>query len=189
MAILAWMARRRHSKFAYLLVSLLLLPASLHSSTAYSAAGDPPSGSPAGAVYQLPLEQGRSDAAPKGSGGTGAVPPGGGGGPSGSSSSAGAEPSESGSLYRTENNFGSSSHVPGVASTDGGSGGAGGSTGAAGGGPGAGSAAIAGGAVATETADTGNTSVTAGIVLIAAIALIAIAAGFLSRRFLANRAS
>lgn len=185
------MVRRRRSKFAYLLVSLLLLPATLHSSTAYSAAGDPPSGSPAGAVYQLPLEQGRSDAAPKGTGGTGAVPPGGGEGGSGASGSSGAEASESGSLYRTENNFGSSSHVPGVASTGGGggSGGASGSGSAAGNGSGAGSAAIAGGAVAAETADTGNTSITAGIVLIAAIALIAIAAGFLSRRFLANRAS
>lgn len=186
MAILAWMARRHRSKFAYLLVSLLLLPATLHSPTAYSAAGDPPSGSPAGAVYQLPLEQGRSDAAPKGSGGTGAVPSGGGGGNEGGGGG-GAEPSDSGSLYRTENNFGSSSHVPGVASTGRGSDGAGGS-GSAGAAAGTG-AAIAGGAVAAETADTGNTSVTAGIVLIAAIALIAVAAGFLSRRFLANRAS
>jgi hypothetical protein len=176
-AILGWMLRRRRSKFAYLLVSLLILPASLHAPTAYSAPGDPPSGSPAGAVYQLPLEQGRSDAAPKGSGGTGAVPPEGGGGGSGSSATGGAQPSESGSLYRTENNFGSSSHVPGVASAGGGSGAAGG------GGSGAGSAAIGGGAVAAETADSGNTSVTAGIVLIAAIALLAVAVGVFSRRF------
>jgi hypothetical protein len=172
--ILGRMLRRRRLKVAYLLSSLLLLAASLHAPTAYSAAGDPPSGSPAGSVYQLPLEQGRSDAAPKGSGGTGA----GGGGESGGSAGGAAEPSESDSLYRTENNFGSSSHVPGVAGTGGGGSGA-----AAGDGSGAGSAAIAGGAVAAESADTGNTSVTAGIVLIAAIALLAVAAGVLSRRF------
>lgn len=185
------MARRRRLKLAYLLVSLLLLAASLHAPTAYSAAGDPPSGSPAGAVYQLPLEQGRSDAAPKGGGGTAATTTGGEAGASGggetAGSAGGAGTSESGSLYRTENNFGSSSHVPGVASTGsptGGSGGpgtAGGGAGAAAGG--AAGAAIAGGAVAAETADTGNTSVGAGIVLIAAIALLAVAVGVLSRRF------
>jgi hypothetical protein len=176
-AILMWMVQWRRPKLAYLLVSLLLLPASLHPSTAYSAAGDPPSGSPAGAVYQLPLEQGRSDAAPKGSGEPG-VRSGGDGGPSeaGRTTSSG-DPSESGSLYRTENNFGSSSHVPGVTSTGGG--GAGGATGGGGGG----SAAIPGGAVAADAADTGNTSITAGIVLIAAIALLATAVGVLSRRF------
>lgn len=157
-----------------MLGSLLLLAASLHAPTAYSAPGDPPSGSPAGAVYQLPLEQGRSDAAPKGSGnGTDSV-----GGESGGQG-------EGSSLYRTENNFGSSSQVPGVASTGGSRGAAGGDEGAAGGAAGA----IAGGAVAAETTDTGNTSVTAGIVLIAAIALLAVAVGVLSRRARANRSS
>lgn len=175
MAILERMIHRRRIKFAYLLGSLLLLAASLHAPTAYSAPGDPPSGSPAGAVYQLPLEQGRSDAAPKGGSvdGDGSVSGGSGGEDGG------------GSLYRTENNFGSSSQVPGVASTGGPGGAAGGDGGAAGGTAGA----IAGGAVAAETTDTGNTSVTAGIVLIAAIALLAVAVGVLSRRARANRSS
>jgi hypothetical protein len=105
------------------------------------------------------------------------VAPEGGGEGSGAGGSSGVEPSESGSLYRTENNFGSSSHVPGVASSGGGR------PGPPGDGSGAGSDAIAGGAIAAETADTGNTSVTAGIVLIAAIALLAAGVGVFSRRF------
>jgi hypothetical protein len=170
-----------------------VLAASLHPPTAYSASGDPPSGSPAGAVYQLPLEQGRSDAAPKGGGGTAAGTAGADavGGVAGGSGSA-SEPSPSGSLYRSENNFGSSSRVPGVAAGTGAADGApGGSGGTAGGGAGAGAAggAIAGGTIATQTSDNGNTSVAAGIVLIAAIALLATAVGVLSRRPRASRSS
>lgn len=166
--------------------SLLLLTASLHPATAYSAPGDPPSGSPAGAVYQLPLQQGRSDAAPGGAGGTAAG--GGGGG--------------AGSLYRTENNFGSSSRVPGLAAGAAGAVGAAGAAGAAGAvgnsagsGPGSGSSAAENGAGATPdgqgegealragaAADEGNTSVAAGFVLVAAIGLLAAGAGALSRR-------
>ncbi|HMJ73516.1 MAG TPA: hypothetical protein VK471_09160 [Solirubrobacterales bacterium] len=183
------MARRRRFKAAYLLGSLLLA-ASLHPLTAYSAPGDPPSGSPAGAVYQLPLEQGRSDAAPKGSGGTGAEA----GGNTGSSAAGAGEAAESGSLYRSENNFGSSSRVPGVApaGAKGGSpanvAGAAGDRGQSAGGAagGAGSAAIAGGIIAAETADTGNTSIPASILLLGAIALLAVAVGILSRRFTSN---
>jgi hypothetical protein len=92
------------------------------------------------------------------------------------------------SLYRTENNFGSSSHVPGVASTGEGGPGGGSGSGTSGGGSAAG-AAIGGGAVAAETADTGNTSVIAGIVLIAAVALLAAAVGILSRRLGRAKAS
>jgi hypothetical protein len=184
MTILGRMVRRRRFEFAYLLGSLLLLPASLHSPTAYAAPGDPPAGSPAGAVYQLPLEQGRADAAPKGGGGTEAQAGGGGG-------SGGAGQSESDSLYRSENNFGSSSRVPGVAAAGADAGGAGTAAGAAGAGgqsgggagAGAGGAPIAGGVIAAETADTGNTSIPASIVLLGAIALLAIAVGILSRRF------
>ena len=69
-----------------------------------------------------PFEQGRADGAPKGTGGTSAGGPGGqgGGGAGGGSESgggAGTSPGESGegSVYRSENNFGSSSHVPGAA--------------------------------------------------------------------------
>lgn len=196
MAILGWMLRRRRLEVAYLLGSLLLLAASLHPPTAYAAPGDPPSGSPAGAVYQLPLEQGRSDAAPKGSGGTGASGGSTGAGTEGAGGGA-SQPGETGSLYRSENNFGSSSRVPGVAAgagTGGGGGGAGaggaGTPGAGGAaaGSGAGGAAIAAGAVAAETAGEGNTSVAAGAILLGAIALLAVAVGVLSRRFSQGRA-
>jgi hypothetical protein len=192
MAILEPMLRRRRIEFAYLLGSLLLLPASLHAPTAYAAPGDPPSGSPAGAVYQLPLEQGRSDAAPKGSGGTGVTggEGGTGGGANSSNGSGTASAGEAGSLYRSENNFGSSSHVPGVASTGGASPGGGSPGGTAGGGGSAAAGgAIAAGTLAAETADTGNTSIPAAVVLIAGIALLAIAIGILSRRFRASRPS
>lgn len=58
---------------------------------------DPSANSPAGQVYQLPFDKGRKDAAPRGGSGKGT--------PTGS-------PGES-SIYRSENNFGSSSRVPG----------------------------------------------------------------------------
>jgi hypothetical protein len=186
------MVRRRRLKVAYLLGSLLLLAASLHAPTAYSAPGDPPSGSPAGSVYQLPLEAGRSDAAPKGGGGTtagggessggggsgGSGSAGGGGGQGGGSGGAAGGASatgESGSLYRSENNFGSSSHVPGVARTGTG-GGAGGAA------SGEGEKAPPSGAVAAQTADTGNASVPAAIALIGGIVVLALGVGLFSRR-------
>jgi hypothetical protein len=73
---------------------------------AAAAPSDPPAGSPSGAVYELPVERGRNDAAPQGDSGDDDS---GGIGASGSSPSGG-----SGSLYRSENNFGSSSQVPGA---------------------------------------------------------------------------
>ncbi len=157
---------------------------SLHAPTAYAAPGDPPTGSPAGAVYELPLEQGRADGAPKGGGGTSA---GGGGGSAtsggGSTTAAGAAAAgEAGSLYRSENNFGSSSRVPGIAAATGGSSGGPGAAGGAAGAAGAGGA-IAGAALAGEATDAGNTSVGGSIALLVAIALVAIAAGLLSRRY------
>ena len=53
---------------------------------------DPPPGSPPGRVYELPVDTGRKDAAPRG-------------GESGSNAS--------GSTFRSENNFGTSANVPG----------------------------------------------------------------------------
>jgi hypothetical protein len=166
----------------YLLGSLLVLAAFLHPATAYSAPGDPPSGSPAGAVYELPLQQGRADAAPKGGGAGGPAAAGGG---------------EAASVYRTENDFGSSSQVPGAplagsaggAQGAGGAGAAAGGPAAAGGGPGgagaaSGGAGAAGGAIAGRVADAGNTSVPAGLGLLGAIALLAGGAAVLSRRYL-----
>lgn len=185
------MVHRRRFKLAYLLGSLLLLATSLHPPTAYSAPGDPPSGSPAGAVYQLPLEQGRSDAAPKGGGGTSAGTAAGAAGVAAGESGGETGSAGSGSLYRTENNFGSSSRVPGLAASGGAPEGAtarvgsgnGVGTGAGGSGAGTPGAAIVGGAIAAETSDTGNTSVAAGAILLGAIVLLAAAVGLLSRRF------
>jgi hypothetical protein len=186
------MARRRRLKLTYLLGSLLLLGTSLHSPTAYSAPGDPPSGSPAGAVYELPLERGRADGAPKGGGGTAA---GGGDSVGATADGGGAAAGEDGSLYRTENNFGSSSEVPGLAAAGGGGGPGGGSGGPGGGSGGPGDAAagggvggaIAGGAVAGDVTDSGNTSISASLVLLGAVALLATAVGLLSRRAVPTR--
>jgi hypothetical protein len=112
---------------SFIVVSVLfaLLPAS----PAFAQdPGDPSAGSPPGVVYQLPLDRGRGDAAPtrkggqNGSGGGSGNQSGSGSG-SGSSSSGesdGADPS----FYRSENNFGSSSRVPGVGGGAGGTGGA-----------------------------------------------------------------
>ncbi len=184
------MTRRRVRHRGYLLGSLLLLAASLHAPTAYSAPGDPPKGSPSGAVYELPFERGREDASPKGGGGTG-----GGGGTSGASGDAsGGQTDASGSLYRSENNFGSSSRVPGLAyagraggDSDGdGSGSGVGGLGTGGpGGPGDGGRLV-GGAIAADVTDAGNTSVPASLILLGAIALLAGGIAVLSRRFSAR---
>jgi hypothetical protein len=57
-------------------------------------ASDPPSGSPSGTIYRLPVDHGRQDAAPRGDG----------------DDSAGGLPT---STFRSDNNFGTSSVVPG----------------------------------------------------------------------------
>ena len=161
-----------------LIWTLSLLGLFAHPAAAYAAPGDPAPGSPPGAVYELPFERGRANAAPKGDG-TGAMGAG-----------------EGGSHYRSENNFGSSSHVPGEpgeanAGEAGGAGGSGGSQGsgsAAGGGNGAQPGATPdGGAAAVQTVDTGNTSLAATLALLAAIGLVALAVGGLAAR--ANRLS
>lgn len=61
----------------------------------------------------MPFEKGRRDAAPKGDDGAGAGGAGSGGGASDGEGSAGTG-DPGGSLFRTENNFGSSSRVPGT---------------------------------------------------------------------------
>jgi hypothetical protein len=186
------MDRRRRPRLVYLLGSLLALGAFLHAPPAYSAPGDPSAGSPSGAVYQLPLQQGRADGAPKSGGG--------GGGESGQGGS------EGGSLYRTENDFGSASRVPGAPGSGGGGPGGGGAAGtggsgaataaggAAGGGSGAGAlgaagagVAAGGAAAASQVADTGNTSLGDSIALLAAIGLAATAIGVGSRRLSQRR--
>jgi hypothetical protein len=187
-------------------LAVLAMTSFAHAAAAYgagasaSAAGDPPTGSPAGAVYELPFERGRAEAAPKGGGGT--VAPGGGGGdgtgggggsdtgaaggsggesgtaPDGSGGGEGATAGESesggeeGSLYRSENNFGSSSRVPGTAAAATGSGGAGAEA----------AANLAEGREAARVTDAGNTSPAANLALLGAIALIALGSGLLVRR-------
>lgn len=154
----------------------LLLGLLAHPAAAYAAPGDPAPGSPSGAVYELPLEQGRSDAAPRGTGAT----------------------AGGGSHYRSENDFGSSSRVPGhtageesgggstngidtdAAGTGGSGGGAGGTgTGEAGGDDASGSEKSAAG---VQVVDTGNTSTAAALGLLAAIGAVAVAIGVLTAR-------
>jgi hypothetical protein len=174
---------------------LFLLPLLAHAALAYGAStaaspGDPPAGSPSGAIYQLPFEKGRSDAAPKGSGGTGVpagVPPGGGGG---GGEQAGSDGTAEGSFYRSENNFGSSSNVPGAtADHSGGQSGSGGGTttagepGTAGGGEeGSGPGTLGTARTASHITDSGNTSSAANILLLVAIGLIAICVAVVGAR-------
>lgn len=131
-------------------------------SSAAQDTGDPSAGSPAGAVYELPFEKGRRDAAPKGAGHAGAGVT----GTDGSSADGTATGTEGtdGSLYRTENNFGSSSRVPG--SSDAGAGG--------------GEEAIAG-ALAADS-DAGDPSPARGYGLLGLIALAGAALGLAMRR-------
>lgn len=192
---------RRYLSICGLLVASLLL----HAAAAYGAPGDPERGSPSEGIYELPLEKGREDAAP-GSGGT-TAPEGGGGGESGGKTSPGSEgggEEEPSSNYRSENNFGSSSEVPGAGDTpvssdgagvgagrggDGGSGGAGAATANAGsgssGGSGAGATEVD--RTAAEVADTGNTSVAGNLALLAVIVALAAAVGVFARRRLSAR--
>jgi hypothetical protein len=163
-----------------LLVVLAHGPAA-YGSPSPSSVGDPPAGSPSGGIYQLPLEKGRADAAPKDSGNAG------------SPAEAGAGEDEP-SYYRSENNFGSSSEVPGAPSGGGSSPGgsdapkaadATGSGGSSGSGGNDSNAAAAAGQKVAAVTDTGNTSPGANIALLVAIGLVAIGVGVVGAR--ANR--
>jgi hypothetical protein len=185
-----------------LICGALLASLLLHAAAAYGAPGDPEAGSPSGGVYELPLEAGREDAAP-GSGGTTAPETGGGGGTGqgsgsgeGGGEAAGGEGEEAGSNYRSENNFGSSSQVPGTGAGGAGTGGAAaGAAGGGGSGDGAGGAAGGGGGsgaeldpTAAEVPDTGNTSVAGNLALLATILVLAALVGvFVARRRLRTR--
>lgn len=76
--------------FALVLLAGLALPAGTNGQQA-----DPPSDTPSGAIYEIPLERGRDDAKPLGGNST-----------------------ERSSRYRSDNNFGSSSEVPGAEQRD-----------------------------------------------------------------------
>jgi len=88
--------------------ALLLLPAGADAQGSAAPASDPEAGSPSGTVYELPLDRGRKDAAPRNrSRRQGARRPGDATG--GNTAGGGTD-----SPIRSENNFGSSSQVPGV---------------------------------------------------------------------------
>jgi hypothetical protein len=179
---------------------LLLASLLLHAGAAYGAAGDPEAGSPSEGVYELPLEKGREDAAP-GSGGTTAPEGGGGdGGGAPEESGGGGEEEESSSNYRSENNFGSSSQVPGAGDAAIGAGGTNGKAGgrgvaagdgSAGGGAGPTSSGGGSGADVDQTSaqvpDTGNTSVAGNLALLAVILVLAALAGVFAKRRLRTR--
>jgi hypothetical protein len=176
------------------ILALVFLPLLCHAGPAYganaSSPSDPSAGSPAGAVYQLPFEEGRSDGAPKGTGGTGAPgggPGGGSGGGSGTGAAGGGEGGEP-STYRSENNFGSSSQVPGVGSGGSGGGGENGGSGSGQGGSGAGGSTDGGSSDPNSTlgvaelTDSGNTSPAANIGLLLLIVLVAGGVGYVTMR-------
>ena len=87
---------------------------------AQSLPSDPEADSPSGVVYELPVDRARKDAAPKrrsSPGGGGSESDGGstgGGSGDGGSSGDGAAAGESELSIRSENNFGTSSNVPGA---------------------------------------------------------------------------
>lgn len=103
------MTKRFHSRlFAGLIAAgALLVPSAASGQTADT--GAPTAGSPPANQYEIPLQAGRKDAAPPNAQGKGN--------------------SNSGSLYRSNNNFGSSSVIPGDPGSGGGDGGAGGAGG------------------------------------------------------------
>lgn len=102
--------------------ALLLLPAGAGAQGPQAPPSDPEADSPSGTVYELPLERGRKDAAPRERPRRKtARKPGNGsrrGGSPSPSNGAGASGGGTGSPIRSENNFGSSSRVPGVDEDD-----------------------------------------------------------------------
>jgi hypothetical protein len=98
-------------------LGLIALPAG---ASAQSLPSDPEAGSPSGAIYEIPVERARKDAAPRGGGsqpqqdttGSGVAPDSGSGSPPASGEASGASDGET--SIRSENNFGTSSRVPGA---------------------------------------------------------------------------
>jgi hypothetical protein len=142
-------------------VGLMLLPASAAAQTA-----DPSIGTPQANQYEIPVQAGRHDAAPpKDQGSAGA-----------------------GSLYRSNNNFGSSSVVPG--GPGGGGGGPAGGAGAGGGAAGVAAGAAAGGAGVAAVApsnnqnplDTGSPSTSAAYTTLPLIIILGIVIGIAAVR-------
>jgi hypothetical protein len=124
---------------------------------------DPPPGSPPGRVYELPVDTGRKDGAPRG-------------GESGSNSS--------GSTFRSENNFGTSANVPGDpgGGSSGSSGSGGGNGGSGSGGSGTGGDDAVSGLEKAATLDTGNPSAGGGYALLIVVALGGVLLGVAAAR-------
>jgi hypothetical protein len=146
--------------------ALLLLPATAAAQTLDPGAPSP--GTPQGNQYEIPVQAGRHDAAPP---------------------RAQHKSGSGGSLYRSENNFGSSSVVPGdPGSGGGGQGGTGGGSGAGGGTTGAGraaSVAAAGVGASRNPLDTGQPSTSAAYItlpLIIGLGIVVGIAGVAMRR-------
>jgi hypothetical protein len=122
--------KRLHSRLLAGLIAagVLLVPSTAFGQTVDP--GAPASGSPPANQYEIPLQAGRKDAAPPNAD----------------------RNSNSGSMYRSNNNFGSSSIIPGDPGGGGGDGGAGGTGGTGSGGSGSGSGS-GGGSGAANTSD------------------------------------
>jgi len=135
-------------------------------------------------VYELPFEKARAEAAPKVSGGTE--------GPTSTPGTVGEEDEGSGSYYRSENNFGSSSEVPGTeapSSESAGRGEAAGQGDSSQGGSGQsgetgspGDRSVTGTTASAQIADTGNTSTGASIALLVGIGIVAAGIGVFAAR-------
>ncbi len=158
---------------------LLLLP-----SVAVAQTADPSPGTPQANQYEIPVEAGRHDAAPtKDQGGSG------GGSHAGRHDAAPTKDqdnSSGGSLYRSDNNFGSSSVVPGDPGSGGGGGPAGGGSAGGGGGGGGVPAGVATGAAGVAAAtssndqnplDTGSPSTSAAYTTLPVIIILGIVIG------------
>jgi hypothetical protein len=143
---------------------LLLLP-----SAAAAQTGDPSPGTPQANQYEIPVQAGRHDAAPPKNQNQGN--------------------SGNGSLYRSNNNFGSSSVVPGDPGGGGGGGGPAGGAGASGGG-GSAAGAVGPGATAAGAAaasghnvlDTGSPSTSAAFTTLPLIIALGILIGIVGVR-------
>lgn len=158
---------------------MLVLSAPISGASAQTPSSDPAADTPAGTIYKLPLDDARSDAAPR-------RPASGGSLNKGSGSGSGDTTSSARSPLRSENGFGSSSIVPGTEGSAGKSGGSAGSSNA--GSRGAGPAPSSGpepqpnedGATDRRASDSGGSS--AGVYgLLALVLAVGIAGGTASR--------
>lgn len=162
-----------HLRTLPVLVSLLLIASLLPAGAAAQSSSDPAAGSPPSAVYQIPLGKARTDAAPRrkdsGASNTDA---------SGSNDASG---SKGGSLYRSENNFGSSSEVPG-SDVPGSAGGNPKDSNTAAGQSGTGVVGTGDASLPSAAVDSGGTSLPWSLGLLALIVVAGVGVGFIALR-------